>query len=663
CNFTIRAYAPIMSVVGKSVSDIAPGGDGDGFVEPGEVATITVSTRNSGGERAKTVRGTITSLSSYVDVVNGISNFGDIMSDSTKQGTPSFTVRINSSTPNPTNVSVELTLTNSLAQVVKDTIRFMVGSGGFFDDVEAGSGSWSATNWHITEWRANSPTHSWYLGRELFHTYLDTTTYILITPTFFLLPNSYLTFWHLYATEIGYDTCYVHIKYGTSSWIRLGAFNGMSRVFRFASYDLSSIPAGSECQVRFMLVSDPRVRNEGWFIDDIYVGPPVDGELGAGDVYPPAGDTVVSYKFRVTYVSLRSIEATTVSVVIDGLPYELSFESGTLTDGKVYSRYLNLPAGVHRYYFVATVNGREIRFPKYTDRVGPYVGQPLIVYDLGYSSSGFTTSGTRNDWQYGIPTNVGPISVPYGTNCWATRISDNYRDSSSSRLITPQVDLTNISSPYLRILHWYSFQSTDNLIGHDGGNVKAILPGDTLVILYPPRNYDGQISSYNLFIPYQQGFIDNDNGNSWHYDVFDISHLIGRRVSFYFDFGSSSRNNDAGWYINRVELFGLTSTSADENQNTDTFLPVIELFPPYPNPFNSTTNFTLIARPGERFEIIIYNILGHIIWGESGRVSKETSIVSWNGKDKHGSILPSGIYLYKINCGGRNLYGKVVLLR
>jgi len=655
--------SPVMNLFSSSVSDPSPGGDGDGFCEPGETINLSVTVKNTGGEKARSVVGTIRSLSPYLTVITSRSEFGDIGEDSTKTGTPNFLVCTDAGTPSMTNVSLELTLTNSLSQVVYDTITFMVGTGGFFDDVESGEGSWTQTNWHITEWRANSPTHSWYLGRELYHSYPDTTTYTLITPAFVLPANSYLTFWHLYATEIGYDTCYVHIKYGSSSWTRLGAYNGMSRVFNFAYFDLSSIPAGSSCQVRFSLVSDQRVHNEGWFIDDIYVGPAKDGELGAGDVYPPAGDTATTYKFSVTYASLRSFEPANVRVYIDGVPFNMNFESGTLPDGKVFSYQTSLPTGTHRYYFTCTSNGREIRFPKWGEKIGPYVSAPLLVYDLGSSSSDFTTSGSRNDWEYGVPSNVGPTSVPNGSRCWATKISANYRDSSASRLITPPINLSGVSHPFLRILHWYSFQSTTSLIGHDGGNVKSILPGDTLVLLYPPRNYDGQVSSYNFMIPYQQGFIDNDKGNFWHYDVFDISHLAGRTVRFYFDFGSSSRTNDAGWYINRVEIFGGISSDVSNEEFARSLPEKLELAPPYPNPFNARTFFTIRTERDELYRLYIYNITGEQVKLICGEAKKGTTRVQWDGEDSAQRALPTGIYLYRLECGAKLITGKVILLK
>lgn len=66
----------------------------------------------------------------------------------------------------------------------------------------------------------------------------------------------------------------------------------------------------------------------------------------------------------------------------------------------------------------------------------------------------------------------------------------------------------------------------------------------------------------------------------------------------------------------------------------------------YPNPFNSTTRFTLSSHKPQPFEIDVYNTLGQKvgrIW--QGVVPQDTPIhVTWDGRNDFGSVVGSGIY-------------------
>jgi hypothetical protein len=84
----------------------------------------------------------------------------------------------------------------------------------------------------------------------------------------------------------------------------------------------------------------------------------------------------------------------------------------------------------------------------------------------------------------------------------------------------------------------------------------------------------------------------------------------------------------------------------------------------YPNPFNSTTNFA-VKVPTElqsaAKEIIIYNIAGEKVYSIN---FKNDNQVSWDGDDRAGNPVSTGIYYYQFVVGNK-VYknGKMILLK
>jgi hypothetical protein len=146
---------------------------------------------------------------------------------------------------------------------------------GFSDDIESGSGSWRHSgiqdNWHITEHRSHSQTHSWYCGMENSWQYSNENDARLVSPPFLVGANSRLKFWHYYAMEQDYDFGFVEINNGSGFWSPIATFTGPSWDWTQADYDLSGY-TGQTIQVRFRFTSDYNVTDEGWYIDDVEFG-------------------------------------------------------------------------------------------------------------------------------------------------------------------------------------------------------------------------------------------------------------------------------------------------------------------------------------------------------------------------------------------------------
>lgn len=84
----------------------------------------------------------------------------------------------------------------------------------------------------------------------------------------------------------------------------------------------------------------------------------------------------------------------------------------------------------------------------------------------------------------------------------------------------------------------------------------------------------------------------------------------------------------------------------------------------YPNPFTDTATIGFRSQEASTAEVSIYNIRGELVRCLFRGVAKagENSIV-WDGTDNVGRALPSGVYIYRVNTGGKQAVNKLLLLK
>ncbi len=660
-TFFVPVAAPVTGYVSHVIDD-TPGGDGDGYPEPGEDFFLTATIDNSGGETARFMLIELAALPNpYVTVTSGVSGVDSIPPGEIRQNFPAFGLSVDAGCPTPYSVDLVLSAADYRGPVSIDTFSLSIGEAGFFDDCEAGTGDWTPDAfWHITQRRWTSPGHSWYSGIEDRYMHHDTIDVELISPEVVAPENPALTFWHYYLTEHNYDSCFVYYSTdGGSSWPRLGGYNGPSGGWRFARFDLSSraVTPGAPVQFKFIQTADTYVHGEGWFLDDISLAQSQVAYLGAGSVDPFAGNTGTQFKFIVRYASPDGYTPSNARIILDDSSYVMTFSGvGELTtSGIVYKYDTYLPAGGHSYHYEFTTGGHTLRFPATGEIDGPFVSAPFYEFDIGHTSSGLSHYGPTDDWEYGAPSS-GPTSVPIGTRCWATQIDGSYRDSSRSRLVLPAMDLTEIDLPYLCFYHWYRFQGASSPFFHDGGNVKIAIDGspDTFIV-HPQFGYDGTASQYNHFVKWETIYGDDDIGNFWQFEAIDLSPWTGHIVTVCFDFGSSSANVEAGWYINNVYLVGVSETGEIHNVNPE--FPERLSISASPNPFNSAVDIQ-IRVPDKNCELRIYDISGRLTADLSERISEKSETIRWEARD-----VPSGLYFAKLVSGEASAEITLILVK
>ncbi len=88
------------------------------------------------------------------------------------------------------------------------------------------------------------------------------------------------------------------------------------------------------------------------------------------------------------------------------------------------------------------------------------------------------------------------------------------------------------------------------------------------------------------------------------------------------------------------------------------------LYPNHPNPFNPTTTIPYETDCAGRVTLAIYDVSGNLVRTLVDREMGPGSYnEKWDGRDSGGTLVASGVYLYRLTAGSRTLMRKAVLLK
>jgi hypothetical protein len=88
------------------------------------------------------------------------------------------------------------------------------------------------------------------------------------------------------------------------------------------------------------------------------------------------------------------------------------------------------------------------------------------------------------------------------------------------------------------------------------------------------------------------------------------------------------------------------------------------LYQNYPNPFNPTTQIDFSLSAASEVQLTVYDLLGREVsglvydWLEAGYHS-----VTWNGRDRNGQIVSSGVYFYRLKTENSEQTRKMILMK
>lgn len=91
---------------------------------------------------------------------------------------------------------------------------------------------------------------------------------------------------------------------------------------------------------------------------------------------------------------------------------------------------------------------------------------------------------------------------------------------------------------------------------------------------------------------------------------------------------------------------------------------MLELSQNEPNPFNPTTTIRYTLDKAAVVTVDIYNAMGQRVRTfDLGTQPAGQGHVEWDGRDKNGDIVATGMYLYVLNAGSRRLSKKMLLVK
>ena len=116
-----------------------------------------------------------------------------------------------------------------------------------------------------------------------------------------------------------------------------------------------------------------------------------------------------------------------------------------------------------------------------------------------------------------------------------------------------------------------------------------------------------------------------------------------------------------GWSV----LSELDILGSDDNNNPNIVADKITLLGNYPNPFNPSTE--IMFELGQKYQSVhlsVFNLMGRKVYERTLQdISAGFHRITWNGSDINGSLVPSGLYLYRVSTETKSVIGKMTLLK
>ena len=241
---------------------------------PSDNGNLRVLFKNKGLASAQNVKIVWTTQSSHLTIPITVYSYPNI--NSFNSDSSIFNFIVSNTIPNNSAIPTVLKFKQEDTNVVHtEDLYVLVGTGltTFADSAENGFGNWTTNQgWAITTSQYHSPTHSFTDSPSGNYQNNANNSMTLSTPiNISSYPVVYLTFWHKYNTEAGYDYCNVEVSSNNgSSWQKVASYEGVQSTWTQVTFDITSYAnSTSQLKIRFTLESDSYVTRDGWYVDDI----------------------------------------------------------------------------------------------------------------------------------------------------------------------------------------------------------------------------------------------------------------------------------------------------------------------------------------------------------------------------------------------------------
>ena len=537
---------------------------------------------------------------------------------------------------------------------------------GWFDDVESGPNGWVGTgtgsvSWHITQLKANSPTHSWWFGNEAAGNYRSGSARVSGTLTSSSIPViagaamriSFQSWRQVESYKTSpRDKTWVDAKLGSGTWQTKWSRDSKTAstsAWEPASFDLA-VPAGvTTLQIRFQFDSVNGTSNTyaGWFIDDIRV-----------EVAPPL--------FIVT---------PTTGIVPDGGTKDLGVRLSGPPTGTVQASvsWLSGDSGV------SVKSGGTLTFDSTNWSTDHVVTLLAIQETQGDKPATFRIHGTSGP---AVPDKDVTVT---GRHPWLDTVEaglNGWAPAGGTGTVTWHITQLKANSP---THSWWFGNDTAGTYASGTSQVKGTLTSPSIPV---PSGTKVTVSflqwrqvEYYRTSARDKTWVDAKVGtaswqtkwsrdsktastSTWELISFDLAVPAGTttlQLRFQFDSVNGTNNTYSGWFIDDIRV-AVRETGAATLSEAET-AGVVEVVP-VPNPFADETRFTVRGAEAEAVRVQVFDLSGAVVW--EGEASGNELV--WSGETTDGQPLANGVYLYLATAliDGEWIttpVGKVVILR
>lgn len=380
------------------------------------------------------------------------------------------------------------------------------------------------------------------IATNLQGTYVANSNAYLLAPPIDLTESpegALLSFKHWYDLENNIDFGKVYIASEDSDYVfeELLSFTGTGGNWKTQYVDLREY-AGQQVFIKFNLTSDNSVQKAGWYIDDFAVEALDEIAPGAPAGLSATADILGNVALSWTGPSDEDLES---YIVYRSTTAGTGYESIGTATGTTFTDTSTVTDSTY-YYTVAALDYSGNESDK-SNEVSITVEVPQDIYIDHFDGSddnGWTHSGTKDEWERGIPV-TGPASAVSPPNVWATDLDNTYENGSNYSLVSPVIDLTDVSEGTLTFNHWYEIES-----GYDYGYVEV--------------TKDGGATWSEL-----GKFSHSTNGKQWAPVFYDLDALTGNEVQFRFRLTSDNSVVKTGWFIDDFRVLGVATETVTED--------------------------------------------------------------------------------------------------
>ncbi len=315
-SFLLPLSAPLIICQDFQLADIggATTEAGNGILEPGETAELTLIVANHGSRAVGGLLARVVSQDPLVEVLQSTTTFGDLApGESAAAGSPVL-VQVSAGAPSPYHPQLDLGFEADWAFRARGALVLDVVGLGLAEDMEDGGPGWThgpvkwtADDWNLSsQYAAGGTGQAWKCGPPaVWEAYSDRMDAALTSPPFGLQAGSMLTFWQAMDAEFmetyeytALDGGIVEINVDDGGWEELHPQGGFEMTM-FPFWVPVAFPTDTRCfsglidnryqsfyldqrqgvaRVRFRFGSDHYKAdfpndNRGWFVDDVMVQP------------------------------------------------------------------------------------------------------------------------------------------------------------------------------------------------------------------------------------------------------------------------------------------------------------------------------------------------------------------------------------------------------